>query len=482
MLITFPNKQHMCLNIQILLILLACLFSQGHFHFDEHFQILEFLNFKLGKINPEQLPWEFTSQMRPWGQVFIYFILTKFFSFFYISDPFILPVIFRLITAFLAIASLFLTMKFLQMKWPYHNTQNWLFATVFTLWFWPFLSARISSECFNGLLFYNCTLIYLLYFSRHFIIKFAIFFIMFTAVWGRLQLAPALLGFCFWTYVVDKSLQGNLVIMFASFAAAILTNLIIDFWGYNTWAITPWNYFYHNLINSRASSFGESPWYSYFAWIISKSGNPIGGLVILAALIFQWIRQPKSLITLITLPFILFHILIGHKELRFLFPIAFFVPLLLAEVLGPLLNRKYAKACVYFFVFINLTIGLALSLRPASSLISIYSVISEQKTPMNKLYYFGGENPLRPGDLPMSWYIASSNFETVNINNAHEIPFHESSLVFTDRYFRWQELIEKHHCNKISKSYFEFLYHMIPDKIMSKTRMFDLWKCQAIGT
>ncbi len=477
-------KNNPFLFIQVLFIVLACFFSQGHFHFDEHFQILEFLNFKLGNIKSHELPWEFAAQIRPWSQVFVYFITTKFLYFFNLIDPFILPIFFRFMTAVLSIISLFLTTKVVQKKYSLPGSYNLLFASAFTLWFWPFLSARISAECFNGLIFYNCVLIYLLQTNVHRAVKFSIFFVMLFAIWGRIQIAPALLGFCFWAYFVDKSLKGNLAVMFIAFASSILVNLAIDFWGYNVWTLTPWNYFYHNLFNDRASSFGVSPWYSYFPWIITKSGNPIGGLLIVLSLFFLWVQRPKSMITWITLPFIMLHLLIGHKELRFLFPVAFFVPLILVEIFGPLMQQKHTKVFVYTFAVLNLAIGLVMSLRPASALIPIYKVMMAQKLPVSKLYYFGGENPLRPGDLPMNWYF-SNDFQTINIESAKEITENDRTWVFTDRHFRWKELQrleDKHTCVRLSKSPFEFLYDFVPEKIMSKTRIFVLWECQVIRT
>ena len=465
------------LYIQLGLILIACFFSQGHFHFDEHFQILEFLNFKLGNVESTQLPWEFAAQIRPWGQVFIYFIITKFLAFLNVTDPFTLPIFFRFATAGLAITALLLTIKFIQRKSPHQL----FFPIILTLWFWPFLAARISSECFNGLLFYNCILFYLLQVSSLRSAKFVIFFVMLAAVWGRVQLAPSLLGFCLWAYFIERSLRGHLLLMLCAFMAATMLNLTIDFWGYNSWTLTPWNYFYQNLLAHRASNFGVSAWYSYFPWLITKSGNPIAGLAVLSALFFLWLRRPTSLVTWITLPFILLHMLFGHKELRFLFPMAFFIPIILLEVCGPLLKLKYAAGIASIFIALNLFTGLILALRPATPLIAIYKSMATRPTPAAKLYYFGGENPLRPGDLPISWY-RTPNIQTINIKSIDEIPAPELSWVFTDRFLRGQELAQKHTCTKLSKSNFEFFYDLVPAKIMTKTRIFNLWECQVIGT
>ena len=46
-------------------------FSEGYYHFDEHFQIIEFANYKLQNIEAKDLPWEFTYQMRSGFHPFI---------------------------------------------------------------------------------------------------------------------------------------------------------------------------------------------------------------------------------------------------------------------------------------------------------------------------------------------------------------------------------------------------------------------------
>jgi hypothetical protein len=46
--------------------------SKGIWHFDEFFQILEPLNFKLGRVGESSLPWEFRAHIRPWLQPLIY--------------------------------------------------------------------------------------------------------------------------------------------------------------------------------------------------------------------------------------------------------------------------------------------------------------------------------------------------------------------------------------------------------------------------
>jgi len=52
-------------------------FSVGYYYFDEHYQILEFANIKLGLTETESLPWEYAAKIRPSIQPLIYVAIYK---------------------------------------------------------------------------------------------------------------------------------------------------------------------------------------------------------------------------------------------------------------------------------------------------------------------------------------------------------------------------------------------------------------------
>ena len=60
-----------------LFLILSSIFSVGFYHPDEHYQILEFANYKLGNINSSQLPWEFHEKIRPTLQPLLALITIK---------------------------------------------------------------------------------------------------------------------------------------------------------------------------------------------------------------------------------------------------------------------------------------------------------------------------------------------------------------------------------------------------------------------
>src|SRR5690349_12493433 len=54
------------LAIALALHIIAAVRSGGFYHNDEHFQIVEFVNAKLGRSPPVDLPLEYRELMRPW--------------------------------------------------------------------------------------------------------------------------------------------------------------------------------------------------------------------------------------------------------------------------------------------------------------------------------------------------------------------------------------------------------------------------------
>ena len=51
-------------KFSIVILVLTSVFSLGYFHFDEHFQILEFALLKLNLTTAGNLPWEYQSQIQ----------------------------------------------------------------------------------------------------------------------------------------------------------------------------------------------------------------------------------------------------------------------------------------------------------------------------------------------------------------------------------------------------------------------------------
>ena len=151
------------------------------------------------------------------------------------------------------------------------------------------------------------------------------------------------MGLIAWLIVMRRIRFSLLICLFIGFVISLGLGFILDHWLYSAWVITPWNYFVQNIINGKAATFGEESPLFYLAIL---AFIPLGPLYILGAL-YVFIAKPNQAITWTLLPFVLAHLIVGHKELRFLVPIIGFMPLCIIYFLEYLSN-KFIRINNYF--------------------------------------------------------------------------------------------------------------------------------------
>ena len=104
--------------------------------------------------------------------------------------------------------------------------------------------------------------------------------------------------------------------------------LLADSWFYGRPVFPPLDYFRENIINGVAATFGVSPWYEYVLMLLGRPTHFIGTCMLLS-LLCSCVRHFRSPVVWIVVFFIAGHSMADHKELRFLFPMAFFFPIML---------------------------------------------------------------------------------------------------------------------------------------------------------
>ncbi len=194
-----------------------------------------------------------------------------------------------------------------------------------------FLHVHFNAEMLSGNLLLLLITLYLKFRERHPSHPFQ-WGILLGAVAGllfitRFQMGFALLGFGIWLLVYDR--RWNLIAgMVPGFAVILLLGALCDRWLYGQWCLTPINYLRENIVDGHMNVFGAEPWYFYLEAMLGQ-GGALFGLCVLIATLYFFITRPRHLITWTLIPFLVVHLLVSHKELRFLFPALFFAPYLL---------------------------------------------------------------------------------------------------------------------------------------------------------
>jgi phosphatidylinositol glycan class B len=379
---------------------IAAWFSVGWHHPDEHYQLIEFTYAITGEKNAATLPMEFGEEMRPSIQVWLTYVLIKCAGSLQLTNPFLIAFLLRLLTAVLCIvASLQFHRALIFSQAPLQRTHLLL---LFFGWCLVYVHVRYSSETWSAALFiwgvslllrskYNLWTGVLLGLS--FVFRFQMGFALF-GVGAYLLVQRISLKHLLWL-----STGGLLSIGFASF---------LDFLFYGNWVFTPYIYFYQNIVNKVAAGFGISPWYWYFTQTVEQLIPPFSLLVIAGCILLLYQRAYR-LIGYALFFFVMGHSMVGHKELRFIFPMLFFAPLaaVLAwqwvyERLKQERNKRRWTALARMFIAVNAVALLIIMFKPAHELANVYKIMYQ--LPAGSTMYYEHRNPFMSGTNQATFY------------------------------------------------------------------------------
>jgi phosphatidylinositol glycan class B len=301
---------------------ISAIFNNSFYHYDEHYQLIEFAELKAGNTIPKDLAWEYGMKIRSAVQPLIAFALIGFMRWLNLTSPYLIMILLRLMTAVLAL----ITLNYFIKKTEHllnNELKKWYRPVAFFLWFIPFINVRFSSECYSGFVFILA--IGLTYSHKRFK-YFFIGFLLGLSFLFRFQTAFMSVGFFSWLIYKRYDFKHLLQTMIGA-VLMLGIGYCVDYWFYGTPTLSPLNYYVSNVIKNVASSFGVSPWYYYFTGSIKTMLIPIGILVWGLSITYFYLN-PKSIFTWIIIPFLIAHILTPHKELRFLFPVVNLIPLI----------------------------------------------------------------------------------------------------------------------------------------------------------
>ncbi|HEX3999438.1 MAG TPA: hypothetical protein VHX65_12880, partial [Pirellulales bacterium] len=325
--------------VSLLLIAVAAYNSYGFYQFDEHYQVVEFAGYKLGKTPENALAWEYRAQIRPWLQPGVYYVAARALIAAGVENPFILATAFRVINgliAWIAILSLMLSANVLFGPGRARRLAVMLLAT---LWLIPYLAVRTSGESLSGS-FLALGIAALLLgstaetgqaASEHAKRRFPPLSLLLAGIcFGlafefRFQMAFGVMGVMGWIAFTSsggiRRRIGSVALIGWGVLPMVALATLVDRWGYGHWVVVPWNYFHTDVLQGRPSLDGTAPIWAYFVKVIGSPAAPIAALWVVAMLV-TWVRHPRHVVAWATLPFFVVHSIVPHKELRYMFPIA----------------------------------------------------------------------------------------------------------------------------------------------------------------
>jgi phosphatidylinositol glycan class B len=422
-------------RLGLAIFIITAIFSVGYHNHDEHFQVLELANYKMGFSPAGDLPWEFAARIRPAIQPFIVWSIGNMLQGSNIYNPFLLAFILRLGMALLYWWAILKLTKQLLPDFSYQRGKLLWVLCALLLWFIPYTSVRFSAEGFSGMLFCFAAGILLQHnenTSRRYLqLLLAGLFLGF-AWFARVQLGFALVGVAIWVLFISKWGFRYWSVLLLSFIIATGICVGIDYWLYREWVFTPYNYFEVNLLHNKASEFGVSPWWGYFELFIMNGVPPLS--IVLLILFFRGIwKKPVHLFTLACITFFAGHFFIGHKEMRFLFPLI--IPFIYLVCIGVdswlhLPRRKVYTIGFKVLVFMNVGLLAYRAFTPAQDSIKFQQYMYSQAREGKTLLLCIEDNPYQAVTLNMNFYrhkyldiIQVDNLDTVAKTSGNERVF-----------------------------------------------------------
>lgn len=445
-------------RIGLAVFIITAIFSIGYHNHDEHFQVLEFANYKMGFSAADDLPWEFTARIRPGIQPFIVWCMGSVLQSISMYNPFLLATLLRLAMALLYWWAIVKLVKQLLPDFNHNRSKVLWVACAFLLWFVPYTSVRFSAEGFSGMLFCFAAGILLRNNNttpRRYLHLFIAGLLLGFAWFGRVQLGFALAGVAVWVLFISKWPFRYWSVLLKSFLIATAISVSIDYWLYHEWVFTPYNYFEVNLLQNKASEFGVSPWWGYFELFIMNGVPPLS--IILLLLFFKGIwKKPTHLFTISCITFFAGHFFIGHKEMRFLFPLI--IPFIYIASTGldswlHLPRKKIYTISFRVLVFMNTGLLAYRAFAPAQDTISYQKYIYQQSAEGNTTLLCIGENIYKAVTLNMNFY-RHSNLEVLTVDNADSLNMvipGEKVYVYSPRMLN-EETIEKYQLVQVYSS------------------------------
>ena len=411
------------LIVQVITAITQLGFSSG----DQHFQIVEFSMYQLGKPNGAVEVWEIDNFVRPTLQVYLFSGFHLACNFLHITDPYTQHTILRVILGIImwAVFNLF-TMHFLR-----NSGSIAMVSALLVLnfgWALPFSRTLFSSEMMSSLFLFGSIYLYD-YFknSKYFLIMVGMGFLFSLAFYLRFQTAFGMLGVLIWMLFVEKKYR-HVVPLGIGFLLGVALNSWLDYMFYGQFVFTPYTYYYANIVDGRADLFGRSSFLRYIGLIIAIIPAPLFSIIVFFYLLKLPFKKLADPVVLAVFLFVIFHSLVGHKEERFMFPIFNALPLLIGYAVPWIVDtfnsgRKWVGISMSLLLgttlFINTAFLSAMLVVPYSQTVAFSKKVSEHFKGREVAIFSLRQSPFEtPSGHEMEYYKqAAQNISVRKIRN-----------------------------------------------------------------
>ncbi len=310
--------------------LLTAVRSQGWLHPDEHFQVLEFLSYKLGNTPANELAWEFATQSRNFLQVALYYLQVRGMQLlgFSLDNGADIALAVRLSSAMFGWLSLVVLFREVFRLWPSDWTKCLAAMVLLLSPVEMLLHARTSAESM-ATSFFLCGAVAYFAAARQttdhdprrrwlYVLAGLLLTCSFFAKYQTLIFIGSLVLWLMLLSRPEKRAWGPI-------GFGVMLGMLIgfgsEFWGYGHATFAPWNYFdYQILRGAAAKTANKNTWTFYFVDLWQTWGwmyTTVAGALLCTAL---W-RLPRHWLLWTSAPYFLLHLYLTHNNnLRYLLP------------------------------------------------------------------------------------------------------------------------------------------------------------------
>ena len=481
--LTYNQYKWRIFLIAIALHLMASFFSEGYHKLDEHDGIVISTSYLLGDVAKEALsPGETKAMIRSWLQPSIYAFFLLPLKKVGLSNPFTITFIMRIINMLLGLFALYKISDLINPITSHDKERKLYVSVLFLFWLFPFLHVRTTSESLSGI-FYVLALslivkklnLNILEAPKSFIKNkkfqmklcdsFAIGFLFSLSFTIRIQMAIMVFFTCLWLLFYTELKIKSLFFITLSFFITLLAVSLVDYQGYDFWTFPPYNNYLYNTFQGVASSLGTDPFWRYLEKSFLKLIPPYS-ILILISLFWLWFKRKLSFISVVTFSYFFLHSLIPHKELRFLFPIVYFIPFALTYFVLRFYEHKAVRYLYKVSIFINIILLLKVVIAPAYSGIGLFKTLYNHKVSHINTFE----------DLPRNipFYSYENKLETSSIATLDEA---RTPYIFTRSLIRVEEMSMNNSCGLIYSNYPYAVVHYLSKSLMRKSKVLFLFKC-----